>query len=79
MMFHIIKKTANDNRARIFIAGMIVGSGVTYLVLKDRIILDATKLTLAGPDAIFAWLAETNNVADFPTKFGEFVLKPPTG
>jgi hypothetical protein len=72
-----IRKTLCDSRVIAFEAGMAVGIGVTLFVLKDRVFLDHSAITLSAPQAVLDWLAESGHVAEFPNKVGTFVLQPP--
>jgi hypothetical protein len=64
-------------RRTVFVAGVTVGAGVTYIVLRNRIILDTANITLSAPDTVLSWLAETGHQAEFMSDVGTFVLVPP--
>jgi hypothetical protein len=72
-----IRETLSNPRVVAFEAGMIIGIGVTLYVLKGRIVMNPSGITLCAPQAALDWLAAGGHVAEFPSKVGTFVLHPP--
>lgn len=77
-MLDFAKKKPQLNRKTIFAIGVVVGVGVTVIVFKDWMVFDRRTINLVGPDALTRYLAENGETVDFVTKFGTFVLLPPT-
>jgi len=76
-MFEVVRSKLRVNRKVAFAAGVTVGAGLTYVLVRDPSILNPSYLKLTAHTEVLNWLAESGHKVTFDSPAGEFVLHPP--
>jgi len=76
-MFEVVRHKLRVNRKVAFAAGITVGAGAMYVLVRDPSILNPSYIKLTAHPEVLNWLAESGHKATFVSDAGEFVLHPP--